>query len=81
MNTGEDVQGLSKIIDFTRLLSIFILAIHFYLSCYRAFVGFGWTAELTDKILSNIARTGLFTGLWRAKLAALLLLVVFLKIK
>ncbi|RZM29459.1 MAG: conjugal transfer protein TraG, partial [Pedobacter sp.] len=78
MNTGEDVQGLRKIIDFTRLLSIFILAIHFYLSCYQGFTVWGWTAGITDSIVGNIARTGLFEGLFRAKLAALLLLVISL---
>ncbi|MDQ7948459.1 MAG: conjugal transfer protein MobC [Pedobacter sp.] len=78
MNTGEDIQGLRKIIDFTRLLSIFILAIHFYLACYRAFEDWGWTAGITDRIIGNISRTGLFAGLWRAKLAALLLLIISL---
>jgi hypothetical protein len=78
MNTGEDVQGLRKIIDFTRLLSIFILAIHFYICCYQAFAVWDWTAGITDRIIANIARTGLFEGLFRAKLAALLLLVVSL---
>ena len=78
MNTGEDVQGLRKIIDFTRLLSIFILAIHFYIACYQAFAVWDWTAGITDKIIGNIAKTGLFVGLFRAKLAALLLLVVSL---
>lgn len=78
MNTGEDVQGLRKIIDFTRLLSIFILAIHFYIACYQAFAAWDWTAVITDRIVGDIARTGLFEGLFRAKLAALLLLVVSL---
>jgi len=78
MNTGEDVQGLRKIIDFTGLLSIFILAIHFYIVCYQAFAVWDWTAGITDKIIGNIAKTGLFVGLFRAKLAALLLLVVSL---
>jgi hypothetical protein len=48
MNTGEDIQGLRKIIDFIRLISIFILIIHFYLSCNQAFYHWGWTAEITD---------------------------------
>lgn len=78
MNTGEDIQGLRKIVDFTRLLSIFILVIHFYIACYQAFATWQWTAETTDRIVGNIARTGLFEGLFRAKLAALLLLVVSL---
>lgn len=78
MNTGEDIQGLRKIVDFTRLLSIFMLAIHFYIACYQAFAAWDWTAGITDRIIGNIARTGLFAGLWKAKLAALLLLVVSL---
>jgi len=78
MQTGEDIQGLRKIVDLTRLISIFILAIHFYLCCYRAFELWGLTADVTDKIIANIAKTGLFTGLWRAKLGALLCLVISL---
>jgi hypothetical protein len=78
MNTGEDIQSLRKITDFTRLLSIFILALHFYLSCYQAFSSFGWTAGITDKIIGHIARTGLFSSLMAPKLAALLLLAVSL---
>jgi hypothetical protein len=74
MNTGEDAQGLRKIIDFTRLISIAILCIHFYICCYAAFAVWGWTADITDKMISNIAKTGLFTGLFKAKLAALLCL-------
>ncbi|WP_379090652.1 YWFCY domain-containing protein [Pedobacter sp. UC225_65] len=78
MDTGEDIQGLRKIIDFTRLLSIFVLAIHFYSCCYQAFAAWGLTAGITDRLIANIAGTGLFDGFWRAKLGALLLLVVSL---
>lgn len=78
MNTGEDVQGLRKIIDFTRVLSIFILAIHFYMVCYQAFALWDWTSGITDQIIGNIAKTGLFKGLFGAKLAALLLLGISL---
>jgi len=78
MQTGEDTQGLRKIVDFTRLISIVILAIHFYVSCYRAFEAWHWTAPITDRIVSNIARTGLFNGMIKSKLAALLCLVISL---
>jgi len=78
MNTGEDIQGLRKILDFTRLLGIFILAIHFYLSCYQAFSDWKWTADVLDKIIANIARIELFDGLLRAKLAVLVLLLISL---
>lgn len=78
MNTGEDIQGLRKITDFTRLISIFILAIHFYLCCYQAFKAWGWTAEITDRLIANIARTGLFRGILIPKLSALLMLIISL---
>jgi hypothetical protein len=78
MQTGEDIQGLRKIIDFTRLISIFILAIHFYLCCYQAFRHWNWTADITDRIVGNIAKAGLFTNMLRPKLAALLFLVISL---
>src|SRR6185437_1384808 len=76
MNTGEDTQGLRKIVDLTRLISLFILSIHFYLSCYPAFREWHWTAGITDRIIGNIARTGLFNTLLRPKLAALLFLLI-----
>ncbi|RYY36859.1 MAG: conjugal transfer protein TraG [Sphingobacteriaceae bacterium] len=78
MNTGEDTQGLRKIIDLTRLISLAILSIHFYIICYKAFLQWGWTAELTNRLIGNLARTGLFNGILKPKLAALLLLVVSL---
>lgn len=78
MNTGEDVQGLRKIIDFTRLLSLCILTIHFYLGCYQVFEDLGWTSVFTNKIMGNIATTKLFANLYYPKLAALLLLFVSL---
>lgn len=78
MNTGEDIQGLRKIAEFTRLLSISILAVHFYVSCYRAFEQWNMVTAITDRIIAAISGTGLFDGLWRAKFAALLLLAVSL---
>jgi hypothetical protein len=78
MQTGEDTQGLRKIVDFTRLISIFILAIHFYISCYTAFESWHWTASITDRLVANIARTALFTNMVKPKLAALLCLCISL---
>lgn len=78
MNTGEDTQGLRKIIDLTRLISIAILIVHFYIVCYKAFQQWGFTAEITDRLVNNISQTGLFIGLLKPKLAALLLLCISL---
>jgi hypothetical protein len=78
MNTGEDTQGLRKIVDFTRLISIFILAIHFYIACFTAFQQWHFTADITTRIVSNIAKIGLFNNIWKQKLAALLMLFISL---
>ena len=78
MNTGEDIQGLRKIVDLTRLISVFILTIHFYLSCYLAFWQWGWATEFTDQIIGNISKTGLFENLLKPKLAALVFLIISL---
>ena len=78
MQTGEDTQGLRKIIDFTRVISLCILSIHFYIICYIAFKQWGLTAEITNRVVLNIAKTGLFIGMIKAKLAALLFLFISL---
>jgi hypothetical protein len=78
MQTGEDIQGLRKIIDFTRLISLLILSVHFYISCYTAFREWHWTAEITNRLVMNIGKTGLFIGMLKPKLAALLLLFITL---
>ncbi|HEX8377631.1 MAG TPA: conjugal transfer protein MobC, partial [Pedobacter sp.] len=78
MQTGEDTQGLRKIIDLTRMISLTILSIHFYLTCYLAFQKWGWTTDIADRILKNISTTGLFMGLLKPKLAALLFLFISL---
>jgi hypothetical protein len=54
MHTGENEQGLRKILDMTRLISIVILGIHFYYYCYKAFQSWELTAQVTDRILGNM---------------------------
>lgn len=78
MQTGEDINALRKIIDMTRLISVAILCIHFYICCYQAFHEWHWTAAITDRLAGNMARTGLFKNLWKPKLAALLFLAISL---
>jgi hypothetical protein len=78
MQTGENLQGLRKVLDFTRLLSLLLLFFHFYLSCHGLFRAVGWTSEITDRLMLQLASTGLFYPGLRAKLWALLLLAVSL---
>lgn len=78
MNTGENEQGLRKIIDMTRLISIVLLALHFYYYCYGAFVKWQLTATITNRLLSNIHNTGLFKNFNFSKLICLGFLVLSL---
>jgi len=78
MQTGENEQGLRKILDLTRALGIVVLMLHFY---YYFFVAFReWKVEsmITDHLIVNIERTGLFNGFNKTKWISLSLLVVSL---
>lgn len=76
--TGENEMGLRKILDFTRLGSMIFLLIHFYYCCYGCFKYWELTAELGDRFLQNISRTGLLDSPLKSKLLALALLVISL---
>ncbi|MCD8739319.1 YWFCY domain-containing protein [Mucilaginibacter roseus] len=78
MQTGENEQALRKIIDFTRLLSITILVIHFYLACYSAFRDLKLTHRITDQVLLPLTRMPIFTTMLVAKISSMLLLIVSL---
>lgn len=78
MQTGENEQALRKILDFTRLAAIFILSLHVYYVCYRSFESWGYTATLSDNLLKNIQRTGLFSTFNKSKTFALILLLISL---
>lgn len=78
MQTGESVEGLRKILDMTRLIAITILALHFYYYCYSAFREWQLTVELTDRLMGNIERTGLFSNFVKSKLIALAFLFISL---
>lgn len=78
MNTGENEQGLRKILDMTRLMSIVVMGLHFYFYCYKAFEQWKLTAEISDRLLVNIGNTGLFRQFNTAKMIALGLLIISL---
>ena len=78
MHTGENEQGLRKILDMTRLISIVILGTHFYYYCYKAFKIWELTAPLTDRILGNIQHTGVFSNFHKSKAISLGFLIISL---
>ncbi|PWK77265.1 YWFCY motif protein [Mucilaginibacter oryzae] len=78
MQTGENEQALRKIIDFTRLLSVAILIIHYYLCFYPAFREMNLTHKVVDHMVLPLAKMAIFKTVLVAKLSVLLLLVVSL---
>lgn len=78
MQTGENEQALRKIIDFTRLLSIAILLIHFYICCYPAFQEMGLTHQILNHVLLPVSKLVFFRTVTITKLTALFLLIVSL---
>ena len=78
MQTGENEQALRKILDMTRFISIIILGIHFYYYCYAAFREWHLVSELSNTILKNILKTGVFSNFHKSKLFALGFLMISL---
>ncbi|MFT3680692.1 MAG: conjugal transfer protein MobC [Ferruginibacter sp.] len=78
MQTGENEQGLRKILDLTRLISIVVLLLHFYYYCYGVFKLWELRSGLTDRLLQNIYNTGLFSHFQKSKLIALAMLIISL---
>ncbi len=76
--TGENIEGLRKILDMTRLMSIVLLVIHCYYFCYAAFVEWNLTANFTDQLLGNIVKTEFLHNFQLSKLLILLLLAISL---
>ena len=77
-STGENEMGLRKIMDMTRMISIVILILHIYFSCYGAFRIWKLTHPIGDRILHNLSRTGLFDSFNKPKLISLGLLALSL---
>ena len=78
MQTGENEQAMRQILDMTRFIAITILVIHFYYYCYGAFKEWEMVSVFSDRILTNINRTGLFASFNKSKLMALSFLLISL---
>lgn len=78
MQTGENEQALRKIIDFTRLLSLAILIVHFYLSCYPEFKARGLTTPIVNHVLLPLTKMVIFRTVIYAKISALAFLLISL---
>jgi Type IV secretory pathway, VirD4 components len=79
MQTGENIQALQKILDFLRLGSIMLLLIHFYSACFPAVEQLGLSFNLLNRVIYRLS-TGfsILSGIYKPKLAVLLLLTISL---
>lgn len=75
MNTRQNEEGVRKMLDMTRLISI-VLALHFYYYCYAAFEQWKLRADLSDRLLGNIQKTGIFSHPNTSKFIALGFLII-----
>lgn len=78
MNTGEDSTGLRKILDLSRVISVFLLGLHFYISFYTMFSALGWRAPITDRIIGHLYVMPVFKGWFLPKVASLVFLLISL---
>ena len=77
MAQEDDLRALGKIMDFMRALSVIFLLINAYWFCYEAFLGWGFTLPIVDKILMNFQRTTcLFSSILWTKLFCLVFLAL-----
>jgi len=78
VNTGENQEGLKKILDFTRMGALTLLGIHTYVLAYSTFQDWGLTHDWVDFLLVQLRKTGLFAGNSRVRVLALVLLLISL---
>ncbi|PWS26151.1 conjugal transfer protein TraG [Pedobacter yonginense] len=78
MNTGEDSTGLRKILDLSRMISVFLLGLHFYISFYTVFCMLGWRAPITDRVIGHLYVMPVFKGWFLPKVASLVFLLISL---
>jgi hypothetical protein len=77
METGENIQALRKIMDFTRMSSIILLLLHFYAVCYPTLREKHLTLSLLDNLVFNLSKNLSFLqGINKPKSAALVLLTI-----
>jgi hypothetical protein len=67
MANGESEMAMRRVLDMTRLISVVLLLLHFYERCYGVFPHYA----ILDRLMANVAHTGLFSNPYKCKLIAL----------
>jgi hypothetical protein len=73
----EDEKLLSRILNFIRIGSILLLAMHCYWFCHKLFVELDFYHSFLDNLFTKLQNTSqIFDNLWTTKLLCLLLLFI-----
>jgi hypothetical protein len=78
MSSTENATGFRKTSDMGQAAGLILLLLNFYYYCYDAFVQWKLTAKISDRIMVNIGKTGLFSNPYKSKLIALAFLALSL---
>lgn len=78
MNTRENGPDFHEIANMFRVGSVVLLLLHFYFYCYGAFKHWKLRTTISDHIMLEIAKTGLYDHFYTSKLVALGLLALAL---
>lgn len=79
MQSSENIQALTKILDFIRLASIVLMLMHFYSACYPAMQQWHITAPVVDRIIFNLSQSIKFlAGVNKPKILVLFVLLISL---
>ena len=76
MAQEDDLRALGKIADFSRTMGFALLFLNLYWFCYVFFESYGWSSAISDKLLLDLSKTGLFEYAINTKLGGLVLLVL-----
>ena len=76
MAQEDDLRALGKIADFSRAGGFFLLFFNLYWFCYIFFESNGWSASMSDSLLMDLSKTGLFEDPLYTKLGSLILLIL-----
>ena len=76
MAQEDDLRALGKIADFSRTMGFALLFLNLYWFCYVFFESYGWSSAISDKLLLDLSKTGLFEHAINTKLGGLVFLVL-----
>jgi YWFCY protein/TraM recognition site of TraD and TraG len=74
----KDQHSLRGIANLSLSVSLLLLLVHCYYSCYPTFDALGWTSHLSDQVLMRIVQTHIFDGLVRSRFYILFFLALSL---